>query len=500
MFVYSSLYRYKAGPGVSPSAYQLEPDVAEAMPEISDDGLTYTVKLRNDVMWHPPLERPLDAEDIVFSWERFTGQMSGVPASPEASLIQSYLDSVEAVDANTVRFNLSSPRGDFLSTEGDWIVIMPKEAGEAFDPAQQMVGTGPWIFEEYNASQSIRYRRNPNWHLGPDAPYFDNVEIAIIPEYANRLSQFLNGELDELEIQGIDLARAQQTVPDLQLFVGMDKLPNSLLSFPLAQTTNDPWGDPRVRKAVSMSLDRDAMLDAAYSLTQVEAAGVEVDRRWNNDMSALDSAYWLDPQGNFQFQDGDPQMTPENLASFRYDPEGARQLLDEAGYPDGFTAPLYTTSQYGEAFDVISELTQAYAGEIGVNFSYELVDYASHYIPEIIQNLNYEGALHVARGTGIVDNLELYYIPGAAANYASIDDPELSEMIEDIITEIDSEAQRIKVLEAQNVLNDKMYYIPMQLGAAGGYKVYAPNVRNVLDYQVVRQGFGNETVPYYWRA
>lgn len=500
-FVYDRLYRFQTGPGKDPAGYITEPNLAASMPEISDDGLTYVVKLSPDAKWHPPIERPLDAEDVVYSWDRWRGEFPEMPAHVMAPQVIAWLDSVEAVDDATVRFNLSSPRGDFLVSEDKWIVIMPRETGDAFDPNQQMVGTGPWIFESYTPGQSVNYRRNPEWHLGPDAPYFDAVEIAVIPEYAARLSQFLAGQLDELtEILGLDLGRVTTERPGTQLFNGMAGLPNSVILFPEIQTTDAPWKDARVRKAVSMSLNRDDLLDAAYNLSEIEATGHDVDRRWNNDVASFDTAYWLDPKGEYVHADGDPQITPENAALFQHNPAEARQLLEAAGYPDGFTAPFYIASaQYGEAYSTMGELTQAYGAEAGINFEIQDVDYSSVFITRIVQELDFDGGVHLPKRAGVRTNIENYFIPNALSNRSKVDDDELTGLVRGMLVDPDPESARIKTLEIQNYVNDQMYYIPMQLGASGGYTVYSPDVRNVLDYQVVRDDWGNETVPYYWR-
>src|SRR5690606_21368361 len=124
---------------------------------------------------------------------------------------------------------------------------------------------------------------------------------ASIPEYAARLNQFQAGQIDELtNIQGIDLGRAADALPGIQVYVGLAELANSVLTFPEIQTTDQPWGDPRVRRAVSMALNRDDMLEAAFNLSDIEALGYPVERRWNTDTASFDAAYWLDPKREYQ--------------------------------------------------------------------------------------------------------------------------------------------------------------------------------------------------------
>jgi peptide/nickel transport system substrate-binding protein len=500
-YVYSHLYRYKGGPGVDPGAYSQEPDLAEAAPEITPDGLTYTVKLKKNTKWHAPISRPVDAEDVVFSWKRYIGEVQGTAANPNATAIKAYLDSVTAVDPTTISFKMKTPRGEFLQSESKFLFIMPKETGTAFDPAQKLVGSGAWIFETYQPGSLLKFKRNPEWHLGPEAPYFDNVEINLIPEYATRLNQFLGGKLDEVDLAGNDLQRARDTVKGLQLYVGGANLPNSIITFSDWSGGTVPWKDPRVRKAISMSFDRDALLDAAYNLKDIEKLNLGTKRRWNNDIGSFDTAYWLDPQGKVQTKPSDPKMTADNMKSFQFNIAEAKKLLEAAGLPNGFKAKLYTTSsRYGQGFNILSELTQQYAGQVGIDLELNDVDYSSVYITQIVVQKNFEGLLHIPKRTGIRGNLEGYYLPGQIANYSKLNDPELNKMIEEMLREKDTEKARLAVLNIQNYTNDKMYNVPMQLGAAGGYIGYSPTVRNVLEYQVNGTDQGNETIPYYFRA
>lgn len=496
-YVYSRLFRFKSGPGIDPGAYSMDPDLAQSM-EISPDGLKYVVKLRPNVKWQAPISRTFDADDVVYSWKRYIGQVSGTPAGVSASALNGYLDSVVAVDPLTVQFNMKTPRGQFMTSEDKFLIIMPRETGSAFNPSQRLVGTGPWIFDSYVAGSLLKYRRNPEWHLGPDRPYFDTVEVNIIPEYATRLNQFLAGRIDEVDVTGNDLKHASETLTGMQLFVGEAELPNSILAF---SAGSNPWSDPRVRKAISMSLDRDAMLDAAYNLKEIEKLNLGTKRRWNNDVGSYDTSYWLDPQAKYQAKSSDPKITPDNQKSFAYSPTDAKSLLSAAGQASGFKTKLYTTSsRYGEAYNIQTQLIQQYAAAIGVQLDLTDVDYNSVFITQIVVQKKFDGILHIPRRTGVRGQFEGYYLPGQIANYDQLNDTTLNGMINDMLKEADTEAARLKVLNLQNYTNDKMYYVPTQLGAAGGYVGYAPGVQNVLTYRVKGNDQGNETIPYYWRA
>ncbi len=499
-FVYSGLFRYKAGPGVDPTTYEVEPDAAEGFE--TPDGIEYIVKLKPNVRFHPPVDRLMDAEDVVFSWRRLIGEIPGFAGAPYAATPKAYIDRIEAVDARTVRFRLKAPRGDLFSYENKWYWVMPKETGTAFDPTKQLVGSGPWIFESYTPGSVIKLRRNDRWHFGPDVPYMDAVEIYIIPEYATRFQQFLAGRLDYVDVFASDIERLRSGNPSAKLLRALAELPVTIIAFSTVQNPSEPWSDPRVRKALSMSLDRDAMLDAAYDFRNLERFGIEgLKRVWNNEIPAQDRAYWLDPKGEFRFAEADPQITAANKQAFAYDPAEAKKLLEAAGLPNGFEADLFTTTaRYGQAFNTVTELIQQYAAQVGIDLTIRDVDYSSVYITQIVVQKNFRGLLHIPKRTGILANLRGYFVPGEIANYGKIQDQTLIDGVAAIERTLDREEARRKVLEFQNFANERMYIIPLPVGALGAFVAVQGNVRNADVYQVPGQGWGTEVVPYLWKA
>lgn len=499
-YTYGHLMRFKFGKGVDPSRYELEPDLAESF-TTSADGLVYTVKLRKNVKWHAPVSRALEAEDIVFSWKRYTGQITGFPANASAGQLNTYVKNVEAVDPQTVKITLSEARGNFLVSEDNFVRIAPKETGTAFDPAQKMVGTGPWIFESYTAGSIIKYKRNPDWHFGPEVPYMDGIEVNIIPEYATRLNQFFAGRLDEIDVQGADLKRALETVKNMQLFIGADVLPKSMVAFQRYTGTNLPWKDVRVRRAMSMALDRNGMLDAAYSLKDLEKMNIGVQRRWHNEIPCFDTAYWLDPTGQYQAKPGDPKISDDNKLAYSYNPAEAKKLLSAAGFANGFEISLNTTRErYGQAYNIITELTQQYLSQVGITVKMNVVDYNSVFYPIYVLKHDYEGLFHVPGGPGITRNFKDYFLKTSLTNYSEIVDDQLEKDIPAMIRETDPEKRRIQVLGLQNQVNAQMYQISMPLGAVGAFLGYQPGLQNVLTHRTYDTNREQHAIPYYWRA
>src|SRR5262249_5233256 len=195
----SRLFTAKTGPGVPDLSNQFVPDVVESS-EIPDP-LTMVLKLRGNVRFGPPVGRPMTADDAVYSFARYVGESPGAPPNPNGGIIKQIFNSPTATDLRTLRLTLkvqraipaAPPSGAFTP------YIMPVEAEKGYDPNKVAVGTGPWLFDRATTNSQIVWKRNPDWHLGPERPYLDSWEQYVIGDYATRLTQFLGGNIDTAE-------------------------------------------------------------------------------------------------------------------------------------------------------------------------------------------------------------------------------------------------------------------------------------------------------------
>src|SRR5262249_52107506 len=149
---------------------------------------------------------------------------------------------------------------------------------------KQVNGTGPWLLDSFQPGSLLKWKRNPEWHSGPDRPYLDGWEVYVISEPAVRLSQFLGGNLDTLEgVAGADVQKLKDNIKGVQLDAALlgDPVPMSGIAFS-GKDPNSPWKDPRVRQAISMAMDRDSMTQAAYDLDKLKSLGVDAQLQWNN--------------------------------------------------------------------------------------------------------------------------------------------------------------------------------------------------------------------------
>ncbi len=487
-FAYSRLYRYKAGPGIRPADVRPIPDLAEKA-ETSPDGLKWTITLKPGIKFHdiaPVSGRAMTTEDIKFSWARATEEQNANRAQ------LAFVDKVEFPDAKTVVFNLKNPNVVFLDMLADanqlWIVPTEAATGK-MDLSKQVIGTGPWKLDSYTPSVSFKYSKNPSWHE-TGFPLFDAVELAIIPEYATRLAQFRAGNVDTEGINAADLVDTKGQVQGLQLsgiiaqqcnYIWFDPDPNAI------------WNkDPRVRQAVSMSFDRDAIADLVYDITKLKAGGIDVAAPWNNLLPAGMTRFWLDPKSAAHGDSG---------KFFKFDVAEAKKLLSAAGADNLPTVTYqYTANRYGKGFNDAAEATGNYINALGIKTTTDVQDYSSKYITQTFTG-NFQG---------IVFGLETPF-PEAGGyptrlftdnpnNHARVNDATLKDLTAKQGLEQNDEKRKEIFAEMQRYHASKMYYIPSQVGAGTGWTGHLGNIRNGVEFNTTGYGGGTETLPFRWRA
>jgi peptide/nickel transport system substrate-binding protein len=489
-YSYSRLFMSESGPGVPRGSLETVPDAAASV-EAAEDGLSYTIALKDNVYWHPPLDRLMTADDVVWAWSRFTGTLPGSTVSDRYSDRVNFITTCEKIDDTTVVFTLTSPYPFFLAVMADPKVffIMPPEMESQYNPAETVIGTGPWVLAEYTPDNRAIFDRHPKWHFGPDLPYFDQAIVNIVPEYATQLSQFLGGNLDVVTVQGSDLARVLDEVDGVQIYE-RPAYPLAVLNF---SPNEERWRDERLRRAVSMAIDRDAMLDAAYGIPEIEESGIEVPRYWHNFIPAAFTEYWLDPKGD--------EIDPEVAVNFRYDPDAAKALVDEAG--GGFDTEFHyaaANSRYGEPYRIMSELMIQYLGQIGINATALEEDYNTRFLGENgTSSGNFNGMFWIPQTrTDPYSYIITQYLSPNSRVYGQWNDDELTEAANAIRTIQDPDQLKQAIKDFQNLAGRKMYIVPMQYGAAPTYVAYQPWVENALDYQTFAQGGATEALPFWW--
>lgn len=325
---------------------KIVPSLAESW-DISDDGLEYTFHLRQGVKFHNGND--FTAEDVAYTFHRmltveggvnteFIDQIKG--ADELLAGETDTLEGVEVVDDYTIKVTLKESFAGFLaSISSPGVSIYDSEATEAagdqfgMDPAVT-VGTGPFEFSSWSFNNQLVLTRNEDYWKG--ASGLPGVVIKIIPDTETQSMMFESGELDILDLDyAADSAdRFTETYPD-QIVQG----PRVGIVYFTMNFNKEPFQDVRVRKAVQMSIDRQAILDALYGgRGQVEQG--------------------IFPHGLIGFNPDQEEI--------KYDPEAAKALLAEAGYADGFDMEIAADSSASDTMTMALEIVSDQLAEVGI--------------------------------------------------------------------------------------------------------------------------------------
>lgn len=325
---------------------KIVPSLAESW-DISDDGLEYIFHLRQGVKFHNGND--FTAEDVAYTFHRmltveggvnteFIDQIKG--ADELLAGETDTLEGVEVVDDYTIKVTLKEPFAGFLaSISSPGVSIYDSEATEAagdqfgMDPAVT-VGTGPFEFSSWSFNNQLVLTRNEDYWKG--ASGLPGVVIKIIPDTETQSMMFESGELDILDLDyAADSAdRFTETYPD-QIVQG----PRVGIVYFTMNFNKEPFQDVRVRKAVQMSIDRQAILDALYGgRGQVEQG--------------------IFPHGLIGFNPDQEEI--------KYDPEAAKALLAEAGYADGFDMEIAADSSASDTMTMALEIVSDQLAEVGI--------------------------------------------------------------------------------------------------------------------------------------
>ncbi|MDQ1003340.1 peptide/nickel transport system substrate-binding protein [Neobacillus niacini] len=239
---------------------------------VSEDGKSYTFKLREDVTFHDGT--PFNAEAVKYSFDRIIDPKT--QARNSVALLRPY-ESSEVLDEYTIKINLSTPSSAFLSNLSQAMlgIVSPKAAEKFGDQfGRNPVGTGPYKFVSWTENADIVVEKNNEYQWGPsivenkEVPYLDKITFKIIPEEATRIGSVQSGQVLAAETVPPQNIVSLKNDPKNQLLqVNTIGLPYTLFF----NQRKEPWNDVRARKAVQLSVDVDAIVKTLYLNTYSRA-------------------------------------------------------------------------------------------------------------------------------------------------------------------------------------------------------------------------------------
>jgi peptide/nickel transport system substrate-binding protein len=398
------------------------PSLAESW-SLSKDGLVWEFVLRRNVRFHNG--EAMTAEDVKFSFERYRG--SG------AKLLKDKVAAVEVVEPHRVRFRLKRPWPDFMTfyatpaTGAAWVVpkkYVEKVGDEGFKRAP--VGAGPYKFVAFRPGVELVLEAHDGYWR--KTPTVKTLVLRVIPDEATRLAALKRGEVDiAYSITG-PLAEELKRTPGLLL--KPTYMPFTSWLVPVEQwDPKSPWNDRRVRQAANLAIDREGINQAAYlGLAKVASSIIPSQMEY----------FWQPPAP-------------------RYDPAGARKLLAEAGYPNGFDAgELSGDMIYGSA---IGEPSVNYLNAVGIRARLRLMEraaYYSEYGEKKLRGVLYTGS---AAFGNAATRLENYVIGGGRYVYGS--HPDMDGLFGEQVNETNPRVRQQILTKIQQMAHERLMFIPV---------------------------------------
>ena len=338
-----------------PGTTELRPGLAESY-EISDDGMVFTFKLREGVKFHNG--RVMTADDVKYSLDRVTNPTTQSPGAGFFGSIAGYdaissgeadtLSGVKVLDDQTVEITLSRPDATFLHVMGlNFASVVAKEAVEAAgeDFGKTAMGTGAFKLADWTIGQKLVFAKNEDyWREG--LPYLDSVTFEVGQEPIVALLRLQNGEVD-VPGDGIPPAKFQEVMGDPAQAARVIEGGQLHTGYITLNVKMPPFDNADVRKAVNMAINKER-------ITQV------INGR------AVPATQPLPPSM--------PGYT-EGYAGYAYDPDGAKALLADAGFADGFETELFVMNT--DPNPRIAQAIQQDLSKIGIKASIQSLAQAS---------------------------------------------------------------------------------------------------------------------------
>jgi peptide/nickel transport system substrate-binding protein len=443
-YAHNRLTRLKTGPGIDPADVTLEADLAEALPEQPDD-LTYIYKIRSGIKFHdiaPANGREMTAEDVKFAIDGYRSDTrSGMRGDNSA------IESVTVTSGNVVTVKTKQPHAPLLpiSSSGYGWRIFPKEQLDGESLKTQPIGTGPYVMESYQPNSKAEWKRNPTY-FRDGLPYLDRLTFLSIPQLPQQVAAFEAGTL--VQLVQVDPTTAKPLQDKGAKFM------QSFISFPggyiAVNNTAPPFNDPRVRRALSMALDRQAEI-----------------RTFEGGVGKPDQ---IVPVG--AYKDALPiDQLGESAKYWQFNTAESKKLLEAAGYPDGVETTVVWTPQYGASSQGALERALPEFRAAGFKLTAQSIQYADWIAGIYRPPFNFPGMMWGPYRTyPDIDPYIWYWLhpdpKEGISNQSRTNDPALTAMLEKQRRTLNKQERVGIVHDIQRLVADQQYYIGRTTGAA----------------------------------
>ena len=482
---------------------QVTGDLAESW-DINPEGTQYTFHLREGVQWNDGT--PLTADDVVYSMQRYGNPCNGrgrsglwrtytipievVNITDKTDCTATNADEViRKVDSHTVEFNLAFASGAFINFLAiDYAKVLPKhllEQGIDLNQAENILkhnsGSGPFILEEYQSGNHYKVNRNPDY-FKEGLPYFERIEHFIITTPATFIAQVEAGQIDMSNAAANNLTATENY--DLEKSTNSEYVAHDVFGGAtrglMLNIKREPFTDHRVRQAINLAVDRQK-----HNARALHGAG-------RGHCPLVGMANSLEECETW------PGMRPKDTPGGQEDIARARELMGEAGYPDGFEVQ-YTVRQIGTYAAECSVIKQDLEDYLGITGPIETLPSAAGYAKYGTSRApdargDWEIACQ-ADGMTVLDPDAIYggiFLKGGTRNYTDWEAPEIAAWFEQQKVELDPEKRREINKEAERWLHEfsDNHWVSLTLGR--NFWVMHRDIKGFTAPQTVQYGFKQE--------
>jgi peptide/nickel transport system substrate-binding protein len=381
----------------------------------ADDGVSWTFQLRDDVDFQNGTH--FTAEAVKYSFERFMDPEVG---SPRRSIALEMIKEITVVDDYELLITTTSPIGDFLQNLASYnFTVMSPVHVEKYgkDISENPCGTGPLALKSWDHGTSMTFERFENYY--GELAYPKEVKVVIVAEDATRVMLLESGDADIItDIPPIQVTRLQKN-DSITL-----SLSNSYRIIYIGMNlTNEILSNPLVRKAISYAIDKESIIK--YVLGGVAAPAP----------SAVPASL---------------KGATTNVETYPYNPDKAKELLAEAGYPDGFSIKLYSSEGRYPMDRQVCEAIQPMLAKVGIDAKITVMEWAAY--TETLKAGKESELFLLGKNSPTGDvyyDLSLTLRSGASANWTFYSNPVVDDLLTKIKVEIDDSIRTQMLVELQ---------------------------------------------------
>ena len=386
---------------------KLMPSLAESW-QVSDDGLQYTFKLRDDVTFHNGDK--FTSKDVVFSLKALSGLSGDKPYSDKFATL---IVDVIATDEYNVEVRLNKRFANFLSL--CTISILP----DGYNDHENLpIGTGAYKFVEYVPSQKIVLKKNTNYYNNEKAAEIENVEVYFMSDSSAVVSALRSGQLDVASIMANDAKSLEEDYTIIQS-------PQNMVQIFAFNLEEEPFNDIRIRQAIAHTVNKQDVIKGAFDNAATELY---------SNFSPIFATYY-----NNELEDIYPQ-----------DLEKAKALMKEAGYEDGFTMTITVPSNYQQHIDT-AQIFASNLEQIGITALVETVEWAT-WLENVYTNREFESTIIGFTGKLNPNDILARYRSDFPKNFMNFNNQEFDNCMKMAAIESDDELRINLYKKCQEIL------------------------------------------------